>query len=509
MEENEQNQENEETEQLEKVDDRMEGLKRFVKERGWGPLGSGMFHILVALMILGFSGGEPPVTQPSIEVMIDPAADKLEEKVEKKVEEKIDLENPDISAEVPTETEAVTTAENFEMPGDPTQSGGVGGGSAGFGMGSGAASDGVGFEMAFVKSPMTMKGLYASRRAGGTGGRAGAIKRGGGNNAGEQAVLKALRWLKAHQSEDGSWPGSGSQTAMCGLALLCYMAHGETPASKEFGVTVEKAIRYLMYAQEANGKFKNAGPNYSYGHAIATYALSESYGMTQMVLLKEPMEKAIQVIIDGQQAGGAFDYNYDKAARKDMSVSAWQVQALKAAKMAGAENKGLQDALYKCVDGIKSFAGPSGGFGYGGPGNSETLAGAGILCLQFLGHGEDPAVVNTFQATQNLSPTWPSGGGTTYGWYYMTQARYQKGGEMWKAWNAKMLPMLISNQQADGHWESGSTHGASPVYDTTLCCLCLEVYYRYLPTYIRSDEVKRPAKTANEAEAKLRTEIAL
>ena len=80
---------------------------------------------------------------------------------------------------------------------------------------------------------------------------------------------------------------------------------------------------------------------------------------------------------------------------------------------------------------------------------------------------------------------------------------------MWKAWNAKMLPMLISNQQADGHWESGSTHGASPVYDTTLCCLCLEVYYRYLPTYIRSDEVKRPAKTANEAEAKLRTEIAL
>jgi hypothetical protein len=82
-------------------------------------------------------------------------------------------------------------------------------------------------------------------------------------------------------------------------------------------------------------------------------------------------------------------------------------------------------------------------------------------------------------ATQNVLPAWPKEGGGTYGWYYMTQARFLQGGSAWNAWNKAMLSMLVNNQQADGHWESGSTHGACPVYDTVLCCLCLEVYYRH------------------------------
>lgn len=499
---------------LEEIDDRMERLKRFVKERGWGPLGSLLFHAMVVLLLVGFASNEIIEEAPSVEITIEPKADPIEEppaEKPKEVRDEVKIDQPQDVKDVITDTEAVMTSETFEMPGDPTVTGGVGGGTAGFGIGSGAAEDGVGFEIAYVKSPLVMKGLYASRRAGGKEGRAGAIRKYHGSQEGESAVLKALRWLKKNQLEDGSWTGAGSPTAMCGLALLCYMAHGETPASKEFGATVEKAIRYLMYQQEANGRFKsqNAGDNYSYGHAIATYALAESYGMTQMVLLKEPMEKAVKVIIDGQQAGGAYDYHYNKEARRDMSVTAWQVQALKAAKMAGAENKGLQECLYKCVDGVKSFAGPGGGFGYGGPGAQEALNGAGILCLQFLDHGEDPAVTKTFTLTQNLTPAWPGTGGTTYGWYYMTQARYQKGGALWEAWNKVMLPMLIKNQNADGHWESGSANHACPVYDTVLCCLCLEVYYRYLPTYGRPSEAAPKPKAQSEGDAKISAQIAL
>lgn len=43
-------------------------------------------------------------------------------------------------------------------------------GTAGFGIGGGAAADGAGFEMKYQKSPLVMQGLYSSRRAGGTGG---------------------------------------------------------------------------------------------------------------------------------------------------------------------------------------------------------------------------------------------------------------------------------------------------------------------------------------------------
>ena len=357
-------------------------------------------------------------------------------------------------------------------------------------------------------SPMILKGLYGARTGGG---RASAIGRHGGGGS-DTVVLRALRWLKANQQENGSWEGSGSPTAMCGLALLCYMAHGETPASKDFGETVEKAIRYLLYAQDANGRFSGAGANYVYGHAIATYALAESFGMTKMHMLKEPMERAVKVIVDGQQPGGAFDYNYAKGERRDMSVTAWQVQALKAAKMAGSETVGLQECLYKCVDGLKSFVGGDGTFGYAGAGGSPVLTGAGILGLQFLDKAADPAVANAFVATRDLVPSWPAGAGGTYAWYYHTQARFQNGGALWDSWNKVMLPMLTQNQIVEGnkgHWDSQSTHSASLVYDTTLCCLCLEVYYRYLPTYDKADDPKKAPKTNEEKDAKIAVDLVM
>ena len=67
---------------------------------------------------------------------------------------------------------------------------------------------------------------------------------------------------------------------------------------------------------------------------------------------------------------------------------------------------------------------------------------------------------------------------------------------------------MVKNQEADGHWESGTTHHANNVYDTTLCCLCLEVYYRYLPTYEKADgagggAAAAPARKADPDEVKV------
>jgi hypothetical protein len=218
-----------------------------------------------------------------------------------------------------------------------------------------------------------------------------------------------------------------------------------------------------------------------------------------MVILKEPVEKAVKVIIDGQQDMGSWNYDYTKvgATRRDMSVTAWQVQALKACDVAGASVEGLHDAMYKAVEGIKSFS-AGGGFCYAGGaqagGISPTLTGAGILGLQFLQRGNDPVCLGALDTGKNMACTWE--GGCTYAWYYWTQAKFQAGGATWKGWNSQMLPMLVKNQQADGHWAANNTHGASDVYDTCLCCLCLEVYYRYLPTYQKVAEVDAGAAGA-------------
>ncbi|MEI6808497.1 MAG: von Willebrand factor type A domain-containing protein, partial [bacterium] len=142
-------------------------------------------------------------------------------------------------------TEMQVPTENFEMPGDSTagsratssrgwdyagtgssplqnqqtaaspasQASGIGGrsyatppeealGEAGeTGTGSGAAADGVGFEMAFTKSPMTMKGLYAARRAGGEGGRAAAIIKHGGKPWCEPPDTKELTVTAAREKK--------------------------------------------------------------------------------------------------------------------------------------------------------------------------------------------------------------------------------------------------------------------------------------------------------------------
>ncbi|MEI6970881.1 MAG: prenyltransferase/squalene oxidase repeat-containing protein [bacterium] len=497
------------------MDDAVSRVGRFIKERGWGPLGSFAFHVLALMLILGFASSQLGERDFEVGPIImdthatDPALEPLETKPSEPEDPSVEMpvdENPDVSARL----YVAAADQDSEMPGDSATTGGVGGGSADFGIGDGTAADGVGFAVAYSRSPLVMSGLYESRRAGGQSGRLSAIKRGRVSLESETAVLNALRWLQANQNADGSWSGAGSPTAMCGLALLCYLAHGETPNSREFGATVEKAMRYLMYAQDpATGRFKDAGANYVYGHAIATYALAECYGMTEMVILKEPMEKAVQVIIDGQQNGGAFDYGYAKDSRRDMSVTGWQVQALEAAKLARAENKGLQECLYKCVAGIRSFSGPVGGFGYDGPGAAPTLAGAGIFCLQLLERADDPAVAITFAAARDMVPTWPKGGGGTYGWYYMTQAAYMKGDKVWTEWGKVLFPMLIKNQAKDGHWESGSTHSACSVYDTALCCLCLEVTYKWSSILAKPDEVRRVSNGRVEADEKLSRMITL
>jgi hypothetical protein len=78
-----------------------------------------------------------------------------------------------------------------------------------------------------------------------------------------------------------------------------------------------------------------------------------------------------------------------------------------------------------------------------------------------------------------------------YAWYYDTQACFQAQGSAWEWWNARFQNLLISQQSSDGSWPpcggnetSGwgqKPDGEGPIYRTTLCCLMLEVFYRYLP----------------------------
>ncbi len=59
--------------------------------------------------------------------------------------------------------------------------------------------------VAIIRSPVTMRGIFGSRSPGARGSMLG--RHGGGPHT-EGAVLRALRWLKKHQEEDGRWTGT-------------------------------------------------------------------------------------------------------------------------------------------------------------------------------------------------------------------------------------------------------------------------------------------------------------
>ncbi len=359
--------------------------------------------------------------------------------------------------------------------------------------------------VAMVKSPVVMRGMLGSRSPGAQGA---ALNRFGGGHTTE-AVLRALRWLAKNQHRDGSW--GQTKPAMTSLALLAYLAHGDTPASDEFGPTVEAALRFLLGAQEPHtGRFRGRD-GHDYTQPIVAYALAEAAGMTRVPRVREAAIKAIEVVVKGQNPSGGFNYGLTPSARDDTSYMAWCVQALKAASIAGLGEsvEGFDIAMKKSVDGFRKNYGERdsiGGFGYTGPSSGHGLSGAGALCMQFLGQAQSREVRNTLAGLHRWAFNWqkPPSGSIVYYWYYITQAYFQEGGKMWDDWNRSFSHEMVKVQQVISAEESGykdhtgqprsigfwtspaaneHTGGNGEVMDTILCTLMLEVYYRYLPTF--------------------------
>ena len=415
--------------------------------------------------------------------------------------------------------------------------------------------------VAQIESPISLKGILGSRNPGQ---RGTALNRWGVGD-GDAIVMKALRWLKTVQNKDGSWGKGGSNlTSMTSLAILAYLAHGETPSdSEEFGETVNKALQFLIDEYDhKTGTFKFRDGN-NYSHPMAVYALSEAYSMTRNPQVKEVAEAATDKLVKGQYKNGTWAYNmkYNESYPVgDTSYAGWCAQAVKAAHTAELDVPGLEECYQKAKHGFDDLNHPEGGFGYKSPGRSG-LSCVGALCMQLLGEWESPRVAKTMEflkdATYDFehweSQPWRGGASPVYYWYYLTQAKFQVGGETFRSWNMKFYPELSKRQtvipkeksgyvdhegkvREIGYWDSpsrgeslhevdakgdvfpctywkggkaenGTTTISRRVMDTALTSLQLMVYYRFLPASqaVNQTEAAKPKKVkSNEVKVGLK-----
>jgi hypothetical protein len=326
----------------------------------------------------------------------------------------------------------------------------------------------------------------------------------------EDHLVRALRFLKSTQAADGGW-GQKNRPAMTGLALLAYLGHCETALSPEFGESCLRAITYLTDLGLRNDGRLVADTNdrhWPYEHAIATYALAEAESIHRPLGINLPQLRAVvgsagRVIIDGQHPSGGWDYAYDTAGGRggDLSITGWQLQALKACKLTGVDFRNLRPCVKRGLEYVGARQAENGGFGYqgtspaGGAGGVASLTGVGMLSFQIWGEGSASPVRKGERYAAGMKFGWDGPDCDLYAHYYLSQAMFRRGGSAWEKYRPQVFGTLLPSQADDGSWPvpgGGSKPRAVGAlfandtpdgrhYRTVLAALMLEVPYRYLP----------------------------
>ena len=318
----------------------------------------------------------------------------------------------------------------------------------------------------------------------------------------DKAVDRALAFLSNTQNRrDGSWTAgkSGKSVAVTSLAVMAFLSAGHVPGEGVYGKQVEQGVRWLLDQQQPNGLIATDGALEMYHHGIATLLLAEVAGMLDAGRGKEvraALEKAVAVILkaqrrEGDDAGG-WRYRLAHLQGADVSVTGWQIMALRGAKNVGCDVPTA--TIDRAVAYVKRCQDArTGGFRYR-PFVPVTVpcTGVGVLTLELSGKEEhrSEAVLSAaaFLIRAENLPRWGDEH-FFYGVYHGAQATFQVGGNYWSAYRARLHTVLLRQQSSSGSWLGGvsdSPHG--PNYCTAMAVLALTVEHRYLPIYQAGEE---------------------
>jgi hypothetical protein len=352
---------------------------------------------------------------------------------------------------------------------------------------------------------------------------------------GEAAIEAALEWLASHQNrrkgdqQEGGWSFDfgescvmcrdsgthGSKIAATGIAVLAFLGagytHEKSPGNK-YQKVVEDGLLYLVTRvvdTNENGGALNIGNEGMYSHGIAAIALCEAAAMqknSRSKLLRKKAQDVLRFIENAQdRVGGGWRYNPGEPG--DISVTAWQVMALKSGKLANLHISG--PVLYKVNEFLDSVE-YNGGRAYNylpinyaltisdqkrgtGADSVWTCNATGLLLRMYLSWEPGERVLDEgIEVIAKRGALYTANAGSTcnlYYAYYGTLLMHHYGEEYWAKWYGDLRDFLVKTQSKSGH-ESGSWYFKDNYADkggrllnTALGVLILETPYRYLPLY--------------------------
>jgi hypothetical protein len=293
-----------------------------------------------------------------------------------------------------------------------------------------------------------------------------------------------------------------NETTMTSLAILAMAAMGHHPGDPSpEGKAMKRALDFVLLPenQQADGYFGKTDGSRMYGHGITTLMLAEMLGMgaddKQDALIRERCRKAIDLILRAQRVPkrdsdrGGWRYTPDSS-DSDMSVTCWQVMALRAAKNAGMDVP--KESIDLAIRYIKGLYDPAdkregeAGFGYSSRGRELSTTAEGLLALQVCGDYESPEVQGA--ADRLLKSGLPAKERWFfYTAYYYAQGMYQRGEKHAAAGKKVIAEALLPLQSQQGWWEGrgGEERQGGKIYATALAVLALSVKNHYLPIYQR------------------------
>jgi outer membrane biosynthesis protein TonB len=391
----------------------------------------------------------------------------------------------------------------------------------------------------------------------------------GGSPASEAAIERGLLWLARHQAANGAWSfehphcidpfGRPSQQCLCrtkgyidghtkastSIALLPFLGAGNTHLDGPYKEVVYRGLEQLKTILDIelkelhpdNPDFVSTFSGDLYGYGITALVMAEAFGMTGDPDLERYVNALTVFLARHQHPLGGWRYELGQPG--DITVTGWQVVALKSSQLAGAA---VHSDIFRQADKFLDSLTPPAPLSR--PGRTQVVANkvggmnrdptryhylasfansttrepgectsaVGLLCRLYTGwSSNDPSLLKGVNQLLK-SNTHPAL--LLYRNFYLAQILLHIDHPAWEQWNRRNRDYLVRMQVTEttrmnqrnpafgsppceiGSWYLTNPNGttknairdrhlapAGRLAHTALAILTLEVYYRLLPIY--------------------------